>query len=177
MITVSLLQLGLSLSSLAARLLKYSSIIELLELAYANERYTFPRVSSPRIIVTLGEISNLATELVLFRGCHFILRKSLIPSQVSSTFKNTFFFLACAKNSRAHRCRRTRFFSELEWSETVLIFLYLIPRSYFITDLTSRSVDSMLWCSFTCFLIYAALSIITLLVLSCSTCSLMTSLL
>ena len=96
-------------------------------------------MSIPNIIVILGAISNLATEFVVPGTCHFILLKSDIPSQVSSIFKKTFFFLAYSRNSIAHRYRSTKFFSELEWSATVLIFLYFIPISFFMTCETTLS--------------------------------------
>jgi len=104
----------------------------------------FPSVSSPSIIVILGEISILATELVVPGSCHFILLKSLMPSQVSSTFRNTFFFLAWVRNSSAQRYLRTRFFSELEWSDTVLILVNRMSSSSRITVLTSLSVTAKL---------------------------------
>jgi hypothetical protein len=65
-------------------------------------------------MVILGAIASFGTEFVVPGTCHFIRLKSDIPSQVSSMLRNTFLFLAYARNSIAHLYLRTRFFSELE---------------------------------------------------------------
>jgi hypothetical protein len=94
--------------------------------------------------VILGAISIFGIELVVPGYYHFILLKSLMRIHVSSMFKNTFFFRDWARNSRAQRCRRTRFFSELECRDTVLIFLNRMPSSSRITDLTMVLVTGFL---------------------------------
>ena len=105
-------------------------------------------------MVILGAISSFATELVVPGTYHFMRLKSDIPSQVSSIFKKTFLFLAYVRNSIAHLCLKTKFFSELEWRATVLIFRYLISMSSFITCLT--------WSSFTCSPVFYRTSLTTI---------------
>ena len=99
-----------------------------------------PSVSRPKIMVILGLTSSFATELVVPGFYHFMRLKSVMPSQVSSTFRKTFFLRAQFKNSRAQRCLITRFFSELECRETVLILRKCMPRSSFITYQTALAV-------------------------------------
>ena len=99
----------------------------------------FPRVSSPSIMVTRGVTSIFGMEFVVPGTCHFMRLKSDIPSQVSSMLRKIFFLRAWARNSMAQRYLSTRFFSEFECRDTVLIFRYRMPRSSRITDLTSFS--------------------------------------
>ena len=53
-----------------------------------------PSVSRPKIMVILGLTSSFATELVVPGFYHFMRLKSVMPSQVSSTFRKTFFLRA-----------------------------------------------------------------------------------
>lgn len=99
-----------------------------------------PKLSIPKIIVIRGAIASLATELEVPGAYHFLLRKSLMPNQVSSIQRNYLLFLAKERNSKAHLWRRTRFFSELLWIAVSLIFRYFMPWSRFMTVQTSFSV-------------------------------------
>ena len=91
-------------------------------------------------MVTLGVISILGMEFVVPGFYHFMRLKSDIPSQVSSMLMNTFFFRAWLRNSNAHLYLRTKFFSEFECKDTVLILRYRMSSSSFMTDLTVFSV-------------------------------------
>jgi len=83
------------------------------------------------------------TELIVPGTCHFIFLKSDIPSHVSSILRKTFFFRAWPRNSIAHLYLRTKFFSEFECRDTVLILRNFISISSFITFLTSLSLTDI----------------------------------
>ena len=78
------------------------------------------------IIEILGVICSCATELVVPGAYHFMRRKSVIPSQVSSTLRRVFPAFNRLIIFRANCWRRTRFFSELPWMDTGKTLRYLI---------------------------------------------------
>lgn len=102
-------------------------------------------MSIPAIIEILGLITNVEREFVVPYYYHFIRLKSDIPSQVSSIFKKILPLAHSLRNSIVHCCLKMMFYDELAWNDTGLIFLYFIPRSFFITSLIF-SLDTLIWC-------------------------------
>jgi len=97
------LQSGSSLLSFSTRCLRNIPNTYLLELDCANAIYTFPRQSTANIIVILGTMLIVGTELWQSEGYHFLLRKSLIPNQVSSKH---IYLVPCRsyRNANAYLC-------------------------------------------------------------------------
>lgn len=116
--------------------------IYLLELDYAKDSHIFPIVSIAAIIVTLGVIDSLGTELLELGNCHFILRKSAISRWVSST-KMYLVFSNYLENTSAHYYLRYRLLSEFPSIDIGLIFRNRMPLA-FITCRTSTSFISTL---------------------------------
>ena len=75
-------------------------------------------LSNAVIMEMRGTMASCGTELVEPLGRHFLLRKSLMPSHVSSMLRMVFDSSISLISSSANRCRNTRFFSELAWIET-----------------------------------------------------------
>ena len=119
-----------------------------------------PFVSTPTIIEIRGHISTVGT--VLLEPCwrHFILRKSLMPSHVSSMLRKVYPASHISMNLRAHCCLRIRFYVELAWYEAFSIFRYLIPISLCITDEMNHGLMSTSTSSLIRLLTYSAESII-----------------
>jgi len=92
-ITVSLLQFYLCLSSFFTKLVKKMSIIVVFEFVWVSDKKTSPVLSIATIIEILGDISVTATELVDPFTLHFRRLKSVIPNQVSSTLMKNLFDL------------------------------------------------------------------------------------
>ena len=128
MITELLRQSGSSAFSFSTRCRRNIPNICLLEFAYAKLIHALPSESSAASIVTLGTKENAATELSFPSFCHFILRKSDIPSQVSS-MQMILVPSGRAKKVSAHCCRRTRLLSLLPFIGMCITFLNFIPSS------------------------------------------------
>jgi len=84
---VFFLHYGLSLSSLAARWWKNASIVDELEFAWLSERYRLALESRPKMIDILGAINPMGTELLSPGIRHFLRRKQLSLSQLSSILR------------------------------------------------------------------------------------------
>ena len=117
------------LSRSLIRWVKKICITEELLFACTKLRYNSPFVSSPQIMEIRGIICSWATELMCRWRHHLRRRKSLIPIQVSSTFKITFLSKSMPKKARANCYRRIRFLCELAVHAMGTIFLYRMPKS------------------------------------------------
>ena len=107
------------------------SITRLLVLDCSRDRYTSPVDTNAANMVILGCIGLLGSEFVVLCCLHFILRNSLVPSQVWSMFMIYLPPYISEINCIANCYRKTRFFSELAFCEIDWIFLYFISRSSF----------------------------------------------
>ena len=131
--TLSFLHYGRSLSSFFTSSFKKILIILLLLFDCVKLKYKFPSVSIAISIETLGIIFSVGTELVVSFAHHFILRKSIIPNQVSSAWIITFLLFERPRKAIAHLCLNNRFRGVLALFAIFLIFLNLISRCSFIT--------------------------------------------
>ena len=126
-------------------------MILLLEFAWTKVRKTDPCVSRPTIIDILGATCFLGTELVSPLHLHFILLKSVIPSQVSSMLMTVVYFPRRAlRRQSANYYLRIKFLGELAFQAIGFIFWYFIPNSFFMTFFTCH--DLKMW---SCFLVIA----------------------
>ena len=96
-------------------------------------------LSIARIIVTLGAMLRAATEFVVPGACHFLRRKSLMPSHVSSMLRYTLLLWSRSRAAMTHRYLSIKLRGLLAPIGTYLIFLYLRPLD-FRTRRTSASV-------------------------------------
>ena len=126
---------------------------ELLELAWSSATDTQPLESSERIMEILGYICFFGTVFYFPVYAHFILLKSDIPSQVSSTLITVFFSKSSFRKPSAKCYLRIRFLLLLPCHEMDLIRLYLMFSSSFMTFLMTNGFTSMSWSSFSMVLI------------------------
>ena len=94
---------------------------------------------------TLGCIFFLGSEFLLPWGHHFILLKSVMPSQVSSMFIILFFVKSIFRNAFAKLWRRMMFFAEFPCHEVALIFLYRRFRSWWRSLSSLGDLILILW--------------------------------
>ena len=92
------------------------------------------------IMVTLGVTWKAATELLESGNCHFIRRKSLIPSQVSSRLQMQILSRSYSSNLTAHCCRKTKLLWEFAESAICWTRLYFIPRSFIILQASASLI-------------------------------------
>ena len=87
-----------------------------------REKYTQPSVSNRKIVEMRGTIDRQVRELTTSFLYHFILRKLLIPNQVSSTLRTLLFDFEIPKKAIAHLCRKIKHRSLFESGANLLIF-------------------------------------------------------
>ena len=133
-------QYGSSWFNFSAKCLSIMPNICLLEFDYASDIYVLAFESTASIMVTLGTILNAATELLVLELCHFFLRKSLIPSQVSSKHINLVSGLSF-RNANAHCYLNIKDLLEFPPTGIYYTLVYFIPWSC-ITFITNWSLKS-----------------------------------
>ena len=99
-------------------------------------------------------------------GLHFYLRKSVIPSHVSSTLIISFSLCHCLRNSMANCYLSMIFFGELAWILVAVIRRNRMPIWFLITALISYGFASKLCSICIWFLTYSTESITSCLSLS-----------